>query len=409
LSTTIYIDVPPLHVNQASVEANANRFNVLCCGRRWGKTRFGIDRILNGPGNILDTNYGVGWFAPSSRYYEDVIDEVDEILDPIIAKRNRQLGRFKFVTGASLDFWPLGENKNAARGKKYRRVIVDEAAHIRHLADAWEKSVEPTLTDLLGEAWFISTPNELNYFKTLFDRGQAGEFPDWASWQMPSSSNPHLSGSEIERKRGELPYLVFLQEYLAQFVTFGAGLVSKEMLLDAPAPPGLPVVLGVDLAISEKQTADYTAICAMCRDIERGTIYMKEIERHRVGFHDILERVKAAAARHNPVMIAIEENQFQAAVVQELARTTTLPVRGFRSDRDKLTRFAPLLTRFEQLMVRLCPSGVPAWFRDEIITFPKGEHDDGVDAASLAFNNLPAVLDLSGVASSGIKRVGVTV
>jgi predicted phage terminase large subunit-like protein len=102
----------------------------------------------------------------------------------------------------------------------------------------------------------------------------------------------------------------------------------------------------------------------------------------------VLNRIKAAAARHKPVVVAIEQVQYQAAVIQELNRTTTLPIRGIRPDKDKLTRFAPLLTRYEQRMVRHNPAGVPAWFRDELLSFPEGNLDDGVDAASMAFAQL---------------------
>lgn len=383
----IRVRVPILHAGQQLASNDAARFNVLCCGRRWGKTKLGIHRLLTAPKNLLDPQgYPAGWFAPSSRYVDDVWDEVVARLGGLVAYKNRQSGRIKFITGASLDFWAMGEDKEVARGRRYARVIVDEAAHIRHLEEAWNKAVEPTLTDFQGEAWFISTPNGINHFHELYQRGQdADSWPDWRSWQMPSMSNPHLKPEEIEAKRSQSPALVFMQEYEAQFVLFGGGLVKPEHVITGAAPAALPVVLGVDMAISEKDGADWTVIVAMSRDGESGTVYVREVERFRCGFHDVLTRIKAAAARWNPTVIAIEQTQYQAAVVQELARTTTLPVRGVTPDRDKLTRFAPLLTRYEQRMVRHDPSGVPAWFRDELLAFPEGKHDDGVDAAAYAF------------------------
>jgi predicted phage terminase large subunit-like protein len=63
-------------------------------------------------------------------------------------------------------------------------------------------------------------------------------------------------------------------------------------------------------------------------------------------------------------------------------------VRGIRPDRDKLTRFAPLLTRYEQRLVRHDPARVPSAFRDELLAFPESEHDDMVDAAAHAFSAL---------------------
>jgi predicted phage terminase large subunit-like protein len=71
-----------------------------------------------------------------------------------------------------------------------------------------------------------------------------------------------------------------------------------------------------------------------------------------------------------------------------LLRTTTLPVYGVRPDKDKMTRFLPLLARYEQGLVCHAPS-LPGWFEEELLTFPIGDHDDGVDAAAHAFDALP--------------------
>jgi len=329
----------------------------------------------------------VAFFSPTYKLLLDVWSDMERTLKPVTAKANKTEMRIELITGGKVDFWTL-EDPDAGRGRKYARVVIDEAAHARHLKDAWERAIAPTLTDYAGDAWFISTPNGMNYFNELYRRGHDPEQPDWQSWHMPTTVNPHISADEVARYKNELPALVFAQEYLAEFVTFGAGLVKTDMLLDGDCPPNLPVVLGVDLAISEKASADYTAIVAMSRDPDSGTVYIREVERHRCGFNEVLNRIKAAAARWNPAFIAVEQTQYQAAVVQELARTTSLPVRGIRPDRDKLTRFAPLLTRYEQRMVRHDPARVPAWFRDELLSFPEGEHDDAVDAAAHAFASL---------------------
>jgi predicted phage terminase large subunit-like protein len=334
----------------------------------------------------------VAFFAPTYKLLLDVWSDMERTLKPITRKANKTEMRIELVTGGKIDFWTL-EDQDAGRGRKYARIVIDEAAHARYLKEAWERAISPTLTDYQGEAWFISTPNGINFFHELYQRGLDPDQPDWQSWHMPTTVNPFISGEEVSRYREELPELVFRQEYLAEFVTFGAGLVKPDMIIETPPPRGLPVVLGVDLAISEKQGADFTAIVAMSTDPVTGNVYVLEAERHRCAFHDVLARIKASAARHEPRLILIEQTQYQAAVVQELMRTTTLPVRGIRPDKDKLTRFLPLLTRYEQRMVRHDPGGVPAWFRDELLSFPEGLNDDGVDAAAHAFSALDRSAD----------------
>jgi predicted phage terminase large subunit-like protein len=377
--------IPPiaLHAGQSEILESEARFRVISAGRRFGKTLLATEWLILTKGGAID-GYPVAFFSPTYKLLMDVWADVEVTLHPVIKRANKTEMTIQLITGGRIDFWTM-EDQNAGRGRKYARAVIDEAAHARYLKKTWEKAIAPTLTDYRGEAWFISTPNGINYFHELFQRGDDPEQGDWRSWRMPTTINPYISEEEVERYRSELPNMVFRQEYLAEFVTFGGGLVKPEHLIDGTAPGNLPVTLGVDLAISEKQGADWTAIVAMSRDIETGIIYIREVERHRCGFNEVLNRIKAAATRWNPRLIAIEQTQYQAAVVQELLRTTSLPVRGVRPDRDKVTRFMPLLARYEQGMVRHDPSGVPAWFRDEVLSFPQGDHDDAVDAATYAY------------------------
>lgn len=380
------------------------RFKVISAGRRFGKTLLAVEWLALMEGGAIDGK-PVALFAPSYKLLLDVWSDMERTLRQITRKANKSEMRIELITGGKVDFWTL-EDEDAGRGRKYARIVIDEAAHARLLKEAWERAIAPTLTDYRGQAWFISTPKGLNYFYELFQRGQDTAYPDWASFHMPSTTNPHIPHDFIEQRRRELPELVFRQEHLAEFVVMGAGLIKPEMIVMTPCPPGLPVVLGVDLAISEREGADFTAIVAMARDPESGLVYIKEVERLRAGFHEVLERIKAAAARHKPRMIAVEQVQFQAAVVQELARTTTLPVRGVRPDRDKVTRFAPLLTRFEQHLVRIDPAGVPAYAREELLAFPEADHDDCIDAMSCAWVGLQSATSGARVATRGTTTFG---
>ncbi len=382
------------HPGQARILARARKRNVACMGRRYGKTYLLQDVILNQPGGALGGRDGRGrqglpcaWYAPNDSYFARVYQDIARQYAPVIRKATSQPRPvIEFRNGGRIDFWTLENPMKCGRGNFYARVVIDEAAHARHLGDAWEQSIAWTLADLDGDAWFISTPNGINYFHDLYQRAQID--PAWAAHTAPSMDNPYLPAGWMEKQRATMPALVFAQEVEAKFVTFGAGLVKPDHLKDGIAPTGLPVVLGVDLAISEREGADWTAIVAMSRDPATGLVYVIEAERHRAGFAEVLERIKASAARHKPTLIAVEQTQYQAAVVQELTRTTSLPVRGVRPDRDTLTRFLPLLTRYEQGQVRHDPSGVPAWFRDELLSFPEGQHDDGVDAAAYCWASI---------------------
>lgn len=367
---------------------NAKRFNVACQGRRFGKSLLGLALAWYGAphcAGALRDGLNVGWFAPQYKLLDEVWRTAKAFLRPYIQRIDRQQHHLELTTGGSLDFWTM-DNPDCGRGRRYGLVLVDEAAMARNLEEAWTQAIRPTLADFQGAAWFLSTPKGGNYFKTLYDR--AGDDPEWQRWQMPTSRNPYIAPEEIDAMRRELPEIVFRQEVLAEFVDL-AGVVMRREWLRYGGSAGQPVALGVDLALSTKSTADYTAIVAMCRDAS-GSIFVLDAQRIQAPFYSVLQFIQQMAEKWNPSVIAIEQVQYQAAVVQELLRTTTLPAMGVRPDKDKLTRFLPLLARYEQGLIFHAPS-LPSWFEEELLTFPMGEHDDGIDAASMAFDALPSL------------------
>jgi predicted phage terminase large subunit-like protein len=143
--------------------------------------------------------------------------------------------------------------------------------------------------------------------------------------------------------------------------------------------------MGVDLAISEKQGADYSAIVVMGKD-SSGNVHIVDAARTRASFHQVQQWIKAKADQHRPALITIEQVQYQAAMVQELLRTTTLPVRGVRPDKDKQSRLIPLAARYEQGLIWHAAGLME--LEDELVSFPNGAHDDLCDAAAYGWSAL---------------------
>ena len=393
MTSEIVVKRPRPHPAQRSVLETARRYNVLVCGRRWGKTSLGltlaIEAALGGKGR---PPVPVGWFAPTYKLLSEVWREFTYRLLPVARRVNGQEHRIELVTGGVVELWTL-ERPDPARGRKYGLVIVDEAAIARHLEEAWTQAILPTLVDYQGSAWFMSTPKGKNFFHTLYTRGLSE--PDWISWRRPTTENPYIPASEVEEAKRNMPELVFRQEFLAEFVDLEGAAIRREWIRVAAPPPleALRVYQGVDLAISTRDDADYTAIVTVGRDSE-GRIWVLDAVRARATFHQTLQLIQSQAARWRPSAIAIEAVQYQAAVVQELLRTTALPVVAVRPDRDKLTRALPLIARYEQGLVWHAPS-LPREFEEELLAFPVGEHDDQVDALVYAFAAEAATVGLT--------------
>lgn len=207
------------HPGQQQVLSEQKRFNVLCCGRRWGKTTLSEDILLS-PDFALNgalNGFPVAYFAPTYKMLMEVWRGMNELVYELIETKSETEKRIELIGGGVIDFWSL-EDPNSIRGRKYKRAVLDEAAMARNLQEAWLKVIRPTLTDMQGDAWFLSTPRgKANYFYELFNNRD--KYPDWNSWQMPTITNPNISRDEVEQARSQLDPLTFAQEYLASFVT----------------------------------------------------------------------------------------------------------------------------------------------------------------------------------------------
>lgn len=218
-SSEIELSLYDLHPGQKEVLQNARRFNVLNCGRRWGKTTFCVE-LLGSPDD--DTNgalngFPVGYFTPTYKNLMELWREVNNAYAPLIAFKSEQEKRIELYGGGTMDFWSL-DSPETIRGRKYKRIITDETAIVRDMKNVWTKIMRPMLTDLKGDAWFLSTPRgKNNYFYILYTNEQ--KFNTWISHQQPTSKNPHIDPAEIAAAETETDPLTFAQEYLASFVT----------------------------------------------------------------------------------------------------------------------------------------------------------------------------------------------
>lgn len=260
-----------------------HRFKALRCGRRFGKTDFAKMWIGQG----LVQGQECAWFAPQHRTWSEVYPELANTLRPILDANSRGSAVMRFKTGGRLDFWTL-ENTIAGRGRRYHRIVIDEAAFAKNgdnktdgsMMELWEKAIKPTLFDYDGQVLVCSNSagkNPDNFFYNICTDPQYG----FKEHHAPTMDNPtlpkRLAGEPVaawaERRKQSLADLikgndplVYQQEYLAEFVDWaGVGFFSpdKWMVNDMPvsAPQHCDAVFAViDTAIKTGYEHDGTAV-----------------------------------------------------------------------------------------------------------------------------------------------------
>jgi hypothetical protein len=147
MSKEIKLELTALHPAQLQVTQQAKRFNVVCCGRRWGKTVLGMDRLIH----LALEGKPVAWFAPNYRLLADVFRELQATLGPVITRTNQQEWRLELHGGGVVEMWSL-DSPDSGRGRAYALVVVDECALVPDLEQAWSQTIRPMLTDYRGQA-----------------------------------------------------------------------------------------------------------------------------------------------------------------------------------------------------------------------------------------------------------------
>jgi hypothetical protein len=388
LARELCLTLPRPHPAQQQVIDEARRFNVCVNGRRWGKSTLGVDRVV---ATALQSA-PVGWFAPTYKMLLDVWRELTAVLEPVIVDKSESERRLQLTGGGVIECWSLDSAGDSARGRKYKLIVVDEAALVPELQRAWQGTLRAMLADLKGGAWFLSTPRGLGDFKTLFDRGQDSQRTDWASWQMPTVSNPYIDPAEIEAARLEMTEAMFAQEFLAQFIAW-EGAVFRGILEAATAPwnaepeRGHEYVMGCDWG----RSIDYTVFCVV--DVTKRT--MVELDRsNKVDYVLQRGRLEALCKKWRPSCIVAEANSIGQPLIEALWRDG-LPVQPFTTtNASKAFIIEALALALERGQVRILPDPLLLaelqCFQCERLpsglmrySAPPGSHDDCVMALAL--------------------------
>lgn len=261
---TLKLTLDKLHPNQQYIKDHLARFNVLNCGRRFGKNILEKDLAIT----PMLAGYPVGWYEPTYKSLADIWREICATLYPITKDKSEQEKRIELITGGVLDMWSL-EDPDASRGRKYKRVVINEAAKIRKLDYSWPNVIRATLADMKGDGVIGSTPKGLNYFHEMWRMSERST--DWARFHYTTYDNPFIEAAEIDSIKSELPERVFQQEIMAEFVEDGSFFqrVDQAAVIKTPDTPDMHRGHHLTGAIDWALSGDFTVIGVACRECNR--------------------------------------------------------------------------------------------------------------------------------------------
>jgi phage terminase large subunit-like protein len=162
--------------------------------------------------------------------------------------------------------------------------------------------------------------------------------------------------------------------------------------------------IGVDLATSERQRADYTTRVLVAEDeFHEHWVLSSTRTKIETGHKEFVKAGYEAArqAGYYVSRIIIENNQHQSTLIQDLIAETSMPVVGKRTEVDKRQRARGVAARYEARRVHHHQSLRGGELEAEMLNFPKG-HDDQIDALGLAMDII-GVTGAMAVASTGSR------
>lgn len=386
---------PELHIGQKQVlkALSNNRFNICVAGRRWGKTSLSIvaafERAFKGEKVwIVFPVYPQA--MDSFRTMKSLIRQLPE--EMFVIKEVEK--RIEIANGGSIQIKSADKPERLRGAGGLSLVVFDEAAY--QSKETWE-TVRPILSDSLGQALFISTPNGMNWFYELFDNAKRRD--EWTIHHYPTESNPNIKPEELFQAREELGSLVYAQEFLAEFTEVGhmfkrewfryfdiiAGDDPEYVIDDEIVKHSDLSIFGtMDTALSIKETADYSVIMAI-GTTPSGKLLVLDIFRDRLEAPELLPKIDSMIKKWNMAWLGVEDSSFGLGIIQ-MARRQGLPIKNLKADKSKTARAVPAAAGCENGTIYFLKNA--KWlveFERELTSFPSsGSHDDQVDALAYA-------------------------
>jgi hypothetical protein len=249
---------------QAKLHRQLKRFNVIICHRRWGKTVFSVNELLDQGLRCNKTNPQFAYIAPTYMQAERVAWEMLKQFTQMIpgVEYNQQKLTCTIPRphrNDKIKIMLLGaENYDSIRGIYLDGVVLDEFAAMD--PQVWGKVVRPALADRIGWAIFIGTPAGQNHLYDVLQLALRQADKDWFAVVHKASTSNVLPAEELEGMKAEMTENEYEQEMECSFTAALVGAYYGKLLNQAetqgrigkvPHDPALLVDTGWDLGVSD--------------------------------------------------------------------------------------------------------------------------------------------------------------
>lgn len=178
------------------------------------------------------------------------------------------------------------------------------------------------------------------------------------------------------------------------------GLFKRAWFTPVTQVPDMQMVVRFwDLAMSEKDTADYTVGVKMGLGVD-WHYYVLDVARRRIDWDYVAEFIAEIILDDGPnVVQGLEQAGYMSRAVKDLnadARLHNYAIFGYDVEKDKWVRALPVAAKFSTGQIHIVLAGWNTEYINELCAFNNGAHDDQVDATSGAWAMLDVDTDGTG-------------
>jgi len=277
-------------------------------------------------------------------------------------------------------------------------ILTDESARSplqrENIYDWFKRAVIP-----LGKNAFIVVVNTIFHYddlpSRLLNEIQNKTLKNWLGLRFSAileNGKPlwegYWSKEELEEKKQIIGSVKFATEYQNEPLSDEDALFKKEWI-QYYKPSALPPThqLQITMAVDPALGGDYSAIVVVAKDKQTGQMYVLDTYAKKISPSQFSKEIIRIYEKHRPQKIAFETIAFQEYFKDNIMKEASkagihLPIKPIKPKLSKADRIAKLVPLVENGLLLF--NEKQKLLIDQLLMFPKADHDDLPDALQMA-------------------------
>lgn len=208
-------------------QLETHRFGAAVCHRRFGKTVLAVNHLIKEAVTCDKPRPRYAYVAPTYRQGKAIAwDYLKHYADPIPGRMFHETElRVDLPNDSQIRIYGA-DNPDSMRGIYLDGVVPDEYG--LQPSRTFSEVLRPALSDRMGWAFFIGTPNGKNHFYDVCQQARGGG--EWFFAEYKASDTEIIAKSELESAKRSMTPDEFAQEYECSFEASVKGAVFAEEL-----------------------------------------------------------------------------------------------------------------------------------------------------------------------------------